>query len=324
MQLTNIMKIFFQFFCIVFIYFKLAKGSSLGVNPLFPQAQCCKPLPAVPEFQSCAAIKEYWPDSPSGYYYLGTPTHSRGKVYCQMKELCGTKGGWTRVAYLDAFEPYHRSSCPSGFKLYQSGEVKACGRPTSSGASCASVKFPSDGTSYSQVCGRVVGYQYGSTDALYPGDYSNEKYGSVITPQHNDINSYYVDGVSITHGYPRQHIWTLMSGPWDSINNNYYNCPCAQYSKQNSTLQSFIGNDYFCESGNPNSVCEQKLYVEDPLWDGKGCGTNEATCCSAAGLPWFHKVLNSTTTDYIELRVCADQATADEDVPVSFYDIYIK
>ena len=45
---------------------------------------------------------------------------------------------------------------------------------------------------------------------------------------------------------------------------------------------------------------------------------------SAAGLPWFNKVLNSTTTDYIELRVCADQGTANEDVPVSFYDIYIK
>ena len=316
------MTIFVQF---CFIFFQLITGSfsseSAVSQLLFPQTQCCKPLPAVPEFQSCAAIKEYWPDSPSAYYHL-----SWGFVYCHMDELCGTKGGWTRVAYLNMSDS--NSSCPSEFKFYQSGEVRACGRATSSGASCTSVKFSTTNgsTNYSQVCGRVVGYQYGSPDAVYPGDYSNVKYGSVITPQHNDINSYYVNGVSITHGYPRQHIWTLMAGISESssISRTKYNCPCAQYSKQNSTIQSFIGNDYFCESGNPNSDWEQKLYVEDPLWDGKGCGTNEATCCSATGLPWFNKVLNSTTTDYVELRVCADESTANEDVPVSFYEIYIK
>ena len=30
--------------------------------------------------------------------------------------------------------------------------------------------------------------------------------------QHNDINSFYVDGVSITYGTPRKHLWTLMCG----------------------------------------------------------------------------------------------------------------
>ena len=234
-----------------------------------------------------------------------------------MDELCGTKEGWTRVAYLDMTFKY--SHCPSGFKLYKSGEVRACGRPTSSGASCTSVRFPSHGTSYSQVCGRVVGYQYGSPDAIYNHNYKTNVDGT--DPNHNDINSYYVDGVSITHGYPRRHIWTLMSGVWDSRANVHSNCPCSQGCTQ--SVQSFIGNDYFCESGNPNYHYQVKLYTQDPLWDGKGCGTNEATCCSAAGLPWFNKVLNSTTTDYIELRVCADQGT-DEDVPVSFYDIYIK
>ena len=104
------------------------------------------------------------------------------------------------------------------------------------------------------------------------------------------------------------------------------NCPCSQGSTQNSTLQSFIGNDYFCESGNPstNGSFAAQLYTQDPLWDGKGCGSLEGNCCSATGLPWFNKVLNSTTTDYIELRVCGDQGTNDEDVPVSFYEIYVK
>ena len=78
-----------------------------------------------------------------------------------MEELCGSGGGWTRLAYLDMTDS--TENCPSGFKLYQSGGVRACGRPTSSGGSCVSVQFPSNGISYSQVCGRVVGYQYGYT-----------------------------------------------------------------------------------------------------------------------------------------------------------------
>ena len=30
------------------------------------------------------------------------------------------------------------------------------------------------------------------------------------------------------------------------------------------------------------------------------------------------------TTDHIELRVCGDGGTADEDAPVSFYEIYVQ
>ena len=203
--------------------------------------------------------------------------------------------------------------------MYESNGVRACGRATSSVASCQSVQFPSNGIRYSQVCGRVVGYQYASPDAVQ----------YYISTAHNDIKSYYVDGVSITRGSPRKHIWTLMAGLNEASfyqGDGRHNCPCSQGSTQNSTLQSFIGNDYFCESGNPSTdgSYEIKLYTQDPLWDGKGCGTLEGNCCSATGLPWFNKILNSTTTDYIELRVCTDQNTANEDVPVSFYEIYVN
>ena len=222
-------------------------------------------------------------------------------------------------------------NCPTGFKLYESNGVRACGRATSSVGSCQSVQFPSNGIRYSQVCGRVVGYQYNSPDGNYPGDYTAETPGSVITSEHNNINSYYTDGVSITRGSSRKHIWTLICGLneaslYSGHSDGRYNCPCSQSSLQNSTLQSFIGNDYFCESGNPSTdgSFAAQLYTQDPLWDGKGCGSLEENCCSAPGLPWFNNVLNSTTTDYIELRVCGDQGTNDEDVPVSFYEIYVK
>ena len=266
---------------------------------------------------SCQEIKNKQPNSPSGVYLLATSSGDTNYVYCHMGELCGTEGGWTRLAYLDMSDS--TENCPTGFKLYESNGVRACGRANSSVAICQSVQFPSNGIRYSQVCGRVVGYQYASTDAVM----------NYISTAHNNINSYYVDGVSITCGSPRKHIWTLMAGLNDASLNQgagHSNCPCSQGSTQTSTFQSFIGNDYFCESGNPSTDVnyEFKLYTQDPLWDGKGCGSLEGNCCSATGLPWFKKILNSTTTDYIELRVCADESTANEDVPVSFYEIYAK
>ena len=273
----------------------------------------CQPVPVT----TCEEIKKNWPCSASGYYMI-----KGQRVYCNMEELCGSGGGWTRLAYLNMSES--TENCPSGFKLYQSGGVKGCGRAASSVGSCVSVQFPSNGISYSQVCGRVVGYQYGSTDAV------DNTVGS--TSNHNDINSYYVDGVSITRGSPRQHVWTLMAGlssagihTWAGHNDARFNCPCSPDSPQKSILQSFIGNDYFCESGNPvtDGTYKEIFYPSDPLWDGKDC-SSEGDCCTAPGLPWFHKVLNTTTTDYLELRVCADQLTVDEDTPVSFYELYIK
>uniref|UniRef100_A0A1X7UE86 Uncharacterized protein n=1 Tax=Amphimedon queenslandica TaxID=400682 RepID=A0A1X7UE86_AMPQE len=63
------------------------------------------------------------------------------------------------IAYLDMSDA--TQNCPFRFRLYQSGGVIACGRATSSGGSCTSVQFPSNSRSisYSQVCGRVVGYE---------------------------------------------------------------------------------------------------------------------------------------------------------------------
>ena len=258
---------------------------------------------------SCNQLKSQYPSSPTGYYVLascdGSATYT---AYCNMGLLCGSGEGWTRLAYLDMSDA--TKNCP-GFRLYQSGGVRACGRPVTNSGSCVSVQFPSNCISYSQICGRVTGYQYGSTDAVI---------GNV-----NDINSYhYVDGVSITRGSPREHVWTLANGLFDSYNNHHlFICPCATGSTQ--TVPSFVGNHYFCESGNNASTWSDILYTSDPLWDGQGCGDVESPCCSATGIPWFHRDYgNTTTTDYIELRVCGDEGTSNEDSPVGFYEIYVK
>ena len=252
---------------------------------------------------SCKEIKERQPNSPSGLYLLASNTATY-TAYCNMGTLCGSGGGWTRLAYLDMTDA--TQNCPSGFRLYQLGGVRACGRPVTNNGSCVSVQFPSNGISYSQICGRVFGHSCNSPDAV------NTEFGS----NHNNINADYVDGVSITRGSPRQHVWTLMAAGADSFEfEGRYNCPCITGSIQ--VPQSFVGSHYFCEGARGN--------WNDLLWDGKNCSADEALCCSAPGLPWFHRDYGSTTTtDYIELRVCGDQETADEDSPVSFYEIYIK
>ena len=260
------------------------------------------PLPT-----SCQQLKSQYPGSLSGYYVL-TGNGIIYTAYCDMDVLCGSGGGWTRLAYLDMTDA--TQNCPSGFKPYQSEGVRACGR-TNSGAGCVSVSFPSNNLNYSQICGRVKGYQYRSTDAIENPSYSYR----------SNINSYYVDGVSITRGSPRQHVWTLMSGyAQDSSASSA--CPCNTGSTV--SVQSFIGSNYFCESSNYGSF-DSYIKITDPLWDGQECVSREAPCCSASGTPWFHRNYGNTIiTDNLELRVCGDESTSNEDSPVSYYEIYVK
>ena len=184
---------------------------------------------------SCQQLRQLQPNSPSGYYILAGTSGTYLK-YCT---LCGSGGGWTRLAYLDMSNS--AQSCPSGFQLYNVTGVRACGRPGSS-ASCVSVQFPSNGISYSQICGRVTGYQYHSTNAF------DRSLGS----DNGNLNSYYVDGVSITHGSPRQHVWTFAAGiTGSSLNDPSYICPCISGSTE--SVPSFVGSHYYCESGNNNT-----------------------------------------------------------------------
>ena len=239
----------------------------------------------------------------SGYYDIMLANGSTASVYCNM-EGCDGEGGWTRVAYLNMSDPSQQ--CPTELRLYNESGVRACGRQISDNGSCDSVTFSTNGISYSQVCGRVIGYQYGHTDAIRSSD---------------SIDTYYVEGISITHGSPRQHIWTLAAGH-DDTHTGSARCPCNTGSF--ALVPSFVGADYFCESGASSSpLSPYQLYSDDPLWDGEGCGGVEGPCCNVPGIPWFHKVLNLSTTDDIELRVCGNFRTT-EDTPVSLYELYIK
>ena len=256
---------------------------------------------ATPLVHSCEEIKTNWPDSPSNYYTIADSGGHTRHVYCHMEELCGSDEGWMRVAYLNMADPIEK--CPEGLRLYAENEVRACCRPTTSSGSCVSTTYSSKGISYSQVCGKVIGYQFGSTDGI----------------NNNDINGAYIDGISLTHGNPRNHIWSFIAGYQESVSHS--GCPCGTVNRKSSS--SFVGNNYFCESAVPFPM-EYKFYPNDLLWDGKGCGSIEEPCCWVPGLPWFQKTLGYTTTDYIEMRLCCDEGTNNEDVLMSHVELYIR
>ena len=103
------------------------------------------------------------------------------------------------------------------------------------------------------------------------------------------------------------HIWTYAGGLSEDHHWGHFLCPCNTGSF-NITLPSFVGNDSYCESGLPaGQAWQHVLYPSDPSWDGQQCNGNERPCCTNPKMPWFIKTLSETTTDNIELRMCANQ-----------------
>ena len=264
---------------------------------------------------SCSDIAQ---DSPSGEYWILGKTNHPIKVYCDMTRTCcsNTTGGWTRVANLDMTDSSQQ--CPDGFRLVTrtTAPLRTCGRPGPVG--CVSTTFPVHGIEYLQVCGRVIGYQDGPTNAFFPYFYNSLRTNGAWT-----IDDIYVDGISLTHGQsPRQHIWTFAAAV-DETRANSWTCPCTRPDiTYTGTIPPFIGQDYFCDTGSRGRY-QHIFYPDDPLWNGQGCG-GTSTCCSFNNPPWFCKQLSQPTTDDIELRLCANDDKSDEDTPLEIVELYIK
>ena len=219
---------------------------------------------------------------------------------------CGGSGGWRRVVYLNMTDP--NTNCPSGWQL-TSHSKRTCGGVSTGDLSCDSVFFPVSGGNYTSVCGSIRAYQYGGTDAFEAYDD-----GRVTT-----IEGAYVAGVSLTHGSPRQHIWTFTAGHSEDQPTRDDACPCD--ASINITVPPFVGGDYFCESGVNSGHPAGGFHPEDPLWDGQGCSSS-STCCSFNNPPYFTKQLPSPTSDPVEARLC--RWDSDDDSPVEFMELYVK
>ena len=224
---------------------------------------------------------------------------------------CGGPGQWNRIAYLNMSDATQQ--CPPNWNLI-STPVRTCGRSSSSGVACDSAFFTSGGSSYQQVCGRIVGYQRGDPNAFHGANSGR------------NIEGQYIDGVSVTHGAAgsRQHIWTFACASHQSSTSSSIQFVCACTNPTlNWPYQTSIGNDYFCDTGNTGSRIGSTFFTDDPLWDGAGC-SGGSTCCEFNTPPWFCKTLPQPTTNDIEIRLCFSNGSSDEDTPIQLIEIYTQ
>ena len=244
---------------------------------------------------------------PTDQYMEAVRAQIADKIYGLAQQVACSGPGWKRVAFLNMSDP--SQSCPLQWRLYDQDSLRLCGRPAG-GPGCFSVQYSTDGVAYTQVCGRVIGYQYASPDAGNHITYTP-------TPG-NEINEAYLDGVSITYGSPRQHLWSFYAGLYSHI------C-CEVRHNSNREGLGFIGNNSFCDTGNPdNRNWGGELFTYHPLWEGLTQCHDSPTCCTDHAGPWFYVKLNLPSIQDIEVRICGDQNTNDEDTPVELVEIYVK
>ena len=254
---------------------------------------------------SCSSIIQQNPLAPSGYYNVQSSNGSAVRVYCDMTRTCGNiTGGWMRVAELDMTRT--SSQCPPSLCL-NTTNPHTC-RICSYAGNCSLDIYPV-GINYSRVCGRVIGYQVGTPDAFsirYTSDF---------------------DGIQLTYAEPRTNIWTFAAAYAEVYDIKSIVCPCINSS--DPLIQSVpesIGSHYFCDTA-AHAIIQpelfEKFFTNNTLWDGAGCGPQNA-CCSFNNPPWFYRELPNITNDDIEMRVCRDEDRSIEDVAVEVVDIYVQ
>ena len=201
-----------------------------------------------------------------------------------------------RVAELDMTNSNHQ--CPSGLRERTDSNIRTC-VSTNTSASCSSDSFETFNIDYSRVCGKIIGYQIGGTNS-----FKSDQVG---------INSYYVDGISLTHGSPREHVWTFAAARDMSAKNR---CPGA------GPPPPYVGSDYFCDTGatTEDSVTDSMFFRNNPLWDCEEQSLN----CDVSTPPWFYKELPQPTTNNIEMRICRDENEQFEDVAIEMFEIYVQ
>ena len=286
---------------------KISQQLNFSINMFYQQllGQEINPAP------SCKDLYDTR-DASSGYYWIGE-VGSAVRVYCNMSLACGdVTGGWMRVTNIDMTNS--SQYCPSGLSLITSPR-RVCDI-TSTG--CVSTEFDVHGVQYSHVCGRVIAYQNRVPLAFHF--------------QPRGIDEDYVYGVSLTHGQnPREHIWTFAGASDETSFDSSFKCPCINTDiDPPPPVPSFIGSDYFCDtefeirwnSGIPDL---DSVHINDPLWDGEGCGSTN-TCCNdpqtEVNPPWFVKTLSSPTSDNIEMRMC--RPFADGTTPFEIVEFYVQ
>lgn len=253
---------------------------------------------------------------PSGYYWMLPATGPPAvQIFCDFNRQCGCDGPstWTRLAYLDMSNSSHY--CPTNWATYVS-PVRSCGRGSRGSGGCAVAVYSSLGQTYSRVCGRIIGYQESVPSAFVAFAFSNSDSGIESTTK-------FLEGVTVAHGNfgSLQHVWSFVGaiGEVGDYQSSWL-CSCSNGdSWPHST--AYVGNDYFCDSGNHDTTITGRFFSADPLWDGAGCGP-ESTCCEFNNPPWFCRTLPLNTTDDLQVRIC--NSGGARDTPIRLVELYVQ
>ena len=218
----------------------------------------------------------------SGNYKVRSSDGVLRNVYCDMNRTFGGNfTGWMRVAELDV------NNCPPGLRRELTNSVNTC-IVIEDNAGCTEIIYPVYNMKYTQITGRIRGYQIRSSDGFV---FTNK---SIPRPRDfTDLDNNYLDGVSISTKC--QHVWSFAAG-----------CNCSIVLKK----PTVIGQDYICD-GVQGVQARQHTEL---LWASQQCGRNST---------WFYKVLSPTTID-IKVRICRDQERMDEDLAIKALELYIQ
>ena len=221
--------------------------------------------------------------------------------------------GGNRIAYINT---NLTDECPPKMRLEINNSTgqKACGVNVNSVRGCPVVLRFTVNQNYSNICGRIRGYQFGAVQAF--------KY-SKTSPRQSYADGFQILQIESPTSF--RHIWTYAIGI--SENETLYGSPeiCPR-DRSNTTdrsyVPSFVGEHFYCETGNTGSIIPYRLFWNDPLWDGAGCISATSHSCETYG--WFHRQLDPSNNDLI-IRICPNGYNRNvENVFLDMLEIWIK
>ncbi len=84
-----------------------------------------------------------------------------------------------------------------------------------------------------------------------------------------------------------------------------------------------MGSHYFCDSGNSGNFTHSTIFLDIPLWDGKGCIFN-STCCQFNEPPVFYRVLAQSSENNLKMSIVLNAAPSEEDIYLTKMKLFIE